>query len=95
MVKSEILKILKDKYPNLSINQIEIIFDIVFNSISDALIKSRNVEIRSFGTFSIKKLAENKSARNPQTGELIYVPSRKKVRYKASNTLNKLINKKK
>ena len=95
MVKSEIIRHLKDKYPNLKLNQIEDIFDIFFNNISDALIESRNTEIRSFGTFSIKKLAEKESARNPQTGELIYVPSRKKARYKASNALNKLINSKK
>ena len=38
----------------------------------------------------LKKLKEKYSVRNPKTGEIIYVPERNKVRFKASKNLTKL-----
>ena len=40
-----------------------------------------------------KKLKENYKARNPNTNQLIYKPERVRLKFKASNTLKKLINK--
>ena len=77
--KSEITKILKKKYPKLSIIRIEKIFKIVIENISKSLLEGKSCEIRKFATFSIKYLKKNPSARNPATGEKIFVPSRKKV----------------
>ena len=56
-------------------------------------IAGKKVEIRGFGTFFVKKIKENHSARNPRTGELIYVPERNKVRFRASKKLKEFINK--
>ena len=38
-------------------------------------------------------IIEKKQARNPKTGEIIYVPRRNKVRFRASKRLKELINK--
>ena len=92
MSRSTIIKKLKEKNPNLSYNHSASILDIFFNAISNSLNKKKTVEIRSFGTFFIKTISEKKSARNPKTAELIYVPEKNKVRFKASKKLNKLIN---
>ena len=78
MVKSEIIKQLHKKHPALKYSQIEVIFDIMFNTITDSLIKDKPVELRSFGRFSIKKIKAKYNARNPLTGEKIYVPEKKK-----------------
>ena len=40
------------------------------------LLKKKSVELRGFGTFFIKEIKEKYSARNPKTGELIYVQKR-------------------
>ena len=40
-----------------------------------------------------KKIREKYSARNPKTGEIIYVPEKNKVRFKASKKLKEFINK--
>ena len=93
MSRQELIKKLKEKNPNLNKIEIENILDTFNESIKKALIDGRNVELRGFGTFFIKKIKEKFSARNPKTGELIYVPEKNKVRYKPSKKLNKLINK--
>ena len=94
MVKSEIVKQLKAKFPSLKISQIEAIIDIIIDNISTSLINKKSVELREFGTFSVKSLSAKKSARDPRTGDLIYVESKNKIRFKASKTLKEFINKK-
>ena len=62
------------------------------NNIVKALKDGRKVELRGFGTFFVKKIKEKYSARNPKTGDLIYVPEKNKVRFRASKNLKKIIN---
>ena len=92
MVKSEIIKQLHKKYPSLKRSQIEAIFDVMFSAISDYLIKEKPVELRDFGRFSIKIIEAKYNARNPKTGEIIYVPEKKKVSFKMSKHLKQEIN---
>ena len=94
MVKSEIIKKLHQKNPVLKRSQIEAIFDNMFNSISNSLIKGRSVELRNFGRFSLKEIKAKYNARNPKTGEIIFVPEKKKVSFKMSKYLKQEINKK-
>ena len=93
MVKSEIIKLLHKKHPALKLSHIETIFDIMFNTISDGLIKEKPVELRDFGRFSVKTIKAKYNARNPKTGEIIYVPEKKKVSFKMSKHLKQEINK--
>ena len=93
MVKSEINKKLQKKYPALSRSQIKSIIDIMFSTIVESLIKLKPVELRSFGRFSIKMIKAKYNARNPKTGEIIYVPEKKKVSFKMSKHLKQEINK--
>ena len=58
------------------------------------MLKSFDIEIRSFGRFFIKKINEKKAARNPKTGELLYIPPKNKISFKASKQLKEFINKK-
>ena len=85
MVKSEIIKQLNKKHPNLNRSQIQNIVDIMFNTITESLIKHRPVELREFGRFSIKKIKAKYNARNPKTGEIIYIPEKKKFPLKCQN----------
>ena len=93
MVKSEIIKQLHQKYPNLNRSQIKIIVDIMFDTITDSLAKHKPVELRDFGRFSVKIIKAKYNARNPKTGEIIYVPEKKKVSFKMSKHLKQEINK--
>ncbi len=93
MSKIEILKILKNKHPEITNKQLEKIFDIFIESISQNLLDKNSLEIRSFGTFFVKEIKEKKQARNPKTGEIIYIPKRNKIRFRASKKLKEIINK--
>ena len=95
MVKSEIVEQLHKKHPALKRSQIEAIFDIMFTTISDSLAEEKPVELRDFGRFSIKTIKAKYNARNPKTGEIIYVPKKKKVSFKMSKHLKQEINKNK
>ena len=74
MVKSEIVKQLHKKNTALNRSQIEAIVDIMFDTISESLVKLKPVELRNFGRFSVKTIKAKYNARNPKTGEIIYVP---------------------
>ena len=93
MVKSKIIKYLQNKHPALKRSQIEAIFDVMFDTISNSLIKGQPVELRDFGRFSINTVKAKYNARNPRTGEIIYVPEKKKVSFKMSKHLKQEINK--
>ena len=92
MSRPELIKLLKKKHPKLNKLQLETIIDTFFQSIREALEKKRSVELRGFGTFFVKEIKQKYSARNPKTGELIYVPKKNKVRFKASKQLKEFIN---
>ena len=92
MSRQDIIRKLKLKHKDLSINQIEAIINTFSASISDALKSEKNIELRNFsGTFFLKEIKEKKYARNPKTGELIYVP-KNKIRFKMSKNLKEKLN---
>ncbi len=93
MSKPKIVKELKVKNPNINKKDLEKIFELFLQEIIDSLLSKKSIEIRSLGTFFIKEIKEKKQARNPKTGENIYVPKRNKIRFRASKRLKELINK--
>ena len=93
MSRAELIKLFKKKNPKLNSIEISKLIDIIYNSIKKGLKADKRIELRGFGTFFVKKIKEKHSARNPKTGELIYVPEKNKVRFKASKKLNVIINK--
>tara|TARA_B100001057_G_scaffold169578_1_gene170318 strand:+ start:6647 stop:6928 length:282 start_codon:yes stop_codon:yes gene_type:complete len=88
----KLIKQLKEKNPELNQSEIKYLIDEFSESISRALKKGNNVEIRGLGRWYTKKLKENFNARNPSTNELIYKPQRVKIRFRASKKLKKIIN---
>ena len=92
MSRPELIKQLKIKHPTLSKPQLEIILDTFFDTIIEALQEGKSIEIRGWGKFYIKKIKENYNSRNPKTGELIYVPNRNKIRFRASKKFKEFIN---
>ena len=92
MSRSEIIKKLRKKNPELNTSELETVVDTFSESIGDALRENKKVILKGFGTFYVKKLNEKRSARNPKTGEIIYVPEKNRVRFKTSKKLKKFIN---
>ena len=92
MSRRELIIDLKKKNSELNQLELENIIESFCDDIENALKEGKDVELRGFGTFFVKKIKEKYSARNPKTGELIYVPEKNKVRFRASKKLNKFIN---
>ena len=92
IVKSKLIKQLKKSYPNFLTRDLSKLTNIILKEISDSLLRNEGVELRNFGTFrtSVQKASIR---RNPKTGEIIYVPKKNKVRFRASKRLKELINK--
>lgn len=61
--------------------QINEVFDEVFETIVDYLEKGQSVTIRGFGTFTAYKTGE-RVIRNPQTGKLMEIEAKNKVKFK-------------
>ncbi len=49
------------------------------------------IEIRDFGVFEVKLTKSKPKARNPRTGETIYVPPRRKTHFKPSKLLKNFL----
>ena len=92
MSRPELIKLLKNKHPKLNKPQLETIIDTFFQSIGEALMKKRSIELRGFGTFFVKEIKASANLRNPKTGELIYRPKRNKIRFRASKKFKEFIN---
>ncbi len=94
MVKSELIKKLHQKHPKLNRSHVDDIVNIFFDTIANSLIAYKPVELRDFGRFSVKTIKAKYNARNPKTGEIIYVPEKKKISFKQAKHLKQEINKK-
>lgn len=92
MSRPKLIKQLNKKNSKLSRSEVETVIDMFSSNIVKALKEGKKVELRGFGTFFVKKIKENYSARNPKTRKLIYVPEKNKVRFRPSKKLKKLIN---
>jgi integration host factor subunit beta len=49
------------------------------------------IEIRDFGVFEVKQTKSKPKARNPRSGEIIYVPPRRKTHFKPSKLLKSFL----
>jgi integration host factor subunit beta len=66
----------------------------VFQSLREILSEANpeiRIEIRDFGVFEVKETKPKPKARNPRTGEIIYVPARRKTHFKPGKLLKDIL----
>jgi integration host factor subunit beta len=61
--------------------------DSLFETMREMLSDGQRIEIRGFGAFSVKATRPKPAARNPKTGEIVYVPARRKTQFKPGKVL--------
>ena len=91
MNKSDLLRKLKEKRDIFPEEDLESSINLILHFISRTLQEANRVEIRNFGTFSVRKRAKRLS-RNPKTGTSVYVESKKHPYFRASKNLKKSLN---
>ena len=74
MTKKEIVKTISDEIGLTQLKTKEIVQK-TFDAIVETLVEERRIELRNFGVFEVKKRAARK-ARNPRTGDKVYVPEK-------------------
>jgi len=90
MTKSELIDKLSDEHQMLNKRDAESVINLIFNGIGDALATGDRVEIRGFGSFSVRE-REAREARNPKSGELVSIPSRKTPFFKTGKELRERV----
>ena len=92
MSKPKLIRKLVNRNPELNLKDSEEILEIFTKCVHQSLLENRNIELRGFGSFFIKKIKEKYSARNPKTGELIYVQEKNRVRFSNKHYLRNIGN---
>ncbi len=90
MTKSELIEQLTDHHEILNKNDAEMIINLIFGRITNALADGDRVEIRGFGSFSVRE-RDAREARNPKSGELVKIPSRKTPFFKTGKELRERV----
>lgn len=80
MTKKDIVLKISDE---TNIKQIDVkkVVQKTFDCIIDSLVRGEKVELRNFGVFKIKE-RRSRTGRNPRTGQVVPVPSRKVAVFK-------------
>ncbi len=91
MTKSELIKRISARFPNLMEKDIRLIVDSIFGEISAAMAKDIRVELRGFGAFTVRK-RDARQARNPRTNEVVAIEPRATPYFRSGKELNTLLN---
>jgi integration host factor subunit beta len=86
MNKSDLLLKLKTKKDLFSEEDLESSVNLILQFISTTLEEAKRVEIRNFGTFSVRK-REKRLSRNPKTGTSVLVEPKNHPYFRASKNL--------
>jgi len=87
--KADLVEIISDG-TGLTKVETAAVIDAFLATVSYALSKGERVELRRFGTFSLKD-RKPKVGRNPKTGEVVPIPARRVPYFKPSPELKKFI----
>jgi len=90
MNKSDLIKSLAAEY-SLPLRKAEEIVAKVFDTMYDALKYGDRIEIRGFGSFTVKKY-DGYTGRNPKTGAQIHVEAKRLPFFKAGKNLLEQLN---
>jgi integration host factor subunit beta len=91
MTKSELIEKVLQSHVMLNAKVSEIVVNTVFDSIEEALKSGDKVEIRGFGSFTIRERL-GREARNPKSGEVVRIPSKKTPFFKTGKELKERVN---
>ncbi|HEY6837331.1 MAG TPA: integration host factor subunit beta [Geobacteraceae bacterium] len=91
MTKSELVEKMVEAHSMLTRKEMEMVVNTVFDSMTEALQKGEKVEIRGFGSFTIRE-REAREARNPKSGEVVSIPAKKTPFFKTGKELRERVN---
>ncbi len=69
-------------------NDVAAALEIMLATMKQALVEKRRIELRGFGSFSLRSRKE-RSTKNPKTGTPMHIPERKTIHFTMSQSLKK------
>lgn len=91
MTKSQLIQTLANANPHLYLRDIEKIVNTIFEEVAKALEAGDRVELRGFGTFSLRTRGA-RTGRNPRTGDSVAVPEKALPFFKTGKELRERLN---
>ncbi|TWU25668.1 HU family DNA-binding protein [Bythopirellula polymerisocia] len=89
MTKKEIVRTISEEIGLTQLKTKEIVQK-TFDAIVETLVEDRRIELRNFGVFEVKRRAARK-ARNPRTGEKVFVPEKFVVTFKPGKEMEERV----
>jgi len=90
MTKSELVDKIVEANGILTRKESELVVNIVFDSMSEALKNGEKVEIRGFGSFTVRERGA-REARNPKSGEIVNIQAKKAPFFKTGKELRERV----
>ena len=91
MLKSELADKRNEKLTELQKTDVASALDCILGQMSDALAQGERIEIRGFGSFSLRHRRPRR-ARNPKTGETVNLPAKVATHFKPGQEMRDRVN---
>lgn len=90
MTKSELIEVVAQE-ANLTKGRAELVINTIFESMVEALQRGEGIEIRGFGSFTVRQYKAYEG-RNPRTGEPVHVAPKRLPFFKVGKDLRLRVN---
>ena len=91
MTRSDLIAEIAASNPHLRVGDVELIVTTIFDHITAALAHGARVELRGFGTFTVRQ-RDARDGRNPRTGAMVSVAAKGVPFFKAGRILQGRLN---
>jgi integration host factor subunit beta len=91
VVKSELVRALNEKLPELQVKDVELALNCILGQLASAIVQGERVEIRGFGSFNLHHRPP-RIARNPKTGEAVNLPAKVALHFKPGKEMRNRVN---
>ena len=91
MTKADLINTVMEK-AKLQHKQAEMVVNMIFDLMADALKKDDRIEIRGFGSF-VNRAYGSYKGRNPKTGEVVHVLPKRVPFFKVGKELREMVDK--
>ena len=92
MIKSELIRALKEKLPELQVRDVELALNCILGQMADALVQGKRIEVRGFGSFDLH-CRPSRFGRNPKTGEAVNLPAKVAIHFKPGSATRSRVQK--
>ena len=91
MTRSDLVEALASRFSQLTHRDAEFAVKAILDAMGEALVKGHRIEIRGFGSFSVRH-RRARMGRNPKTGDSIAVPPKRVPFFTVGHELRERVN---